>query len=503
MNFFGARRRSEFLRVLFDGARRKADNVFEEFEAAMSSNVTILSVSRFAEITNNCLKNLGKAYIEGEISALNLRTHLYFTIKDEISSIDCVMFKSALSRIAFTPQIGQKVVISGNSSIWVKTGRFNFLVDSMSIAGIGSIMERLRLLKEKLEKEGVFDQHHRRLPLFPNRVGVITSKDGQVVHDIATTLSRRNRGIEIRVYDALVQGEGAAQSLIDALTFANAENCCDVLIIGRGGGSDEDLLPFSDEALTRAVACSKIPIVSAVGHERNYALTDFAADVRAATPTAAAELISAVSTDDLKVAIKGYMTRLEDALMRTIDPYGICYDKLKARLIYCDPARKLLLQAQRLQNLINRGSIALDKLLNDYKFHLSELNARVSACDPLTLIHEEKAYLSDLIHRLSMDAISICENRANYLSMLITRFNNCGIEEKLAALKERLASDNASLIALNPLSVLERGYSVTLNNKGHHIVFSQVNVGDTITTLLDGGKIVSMVTKKNGADDAD
>lgn len=462
----------------------------------MSNNVTILSVSRFAEITNNCLKNLGKAYIEGEISALNLRTHLYFTIKDENSSIDCVMFKSALAKVAFTPEIGQKVVISGNSSIWVKTGRFNFLVDTMIIAGIGIIMERLRLLKEKLEKEGIFDLHQRPLPLFPNRVGVITSKDGQVVHDIATTLARRNRGIEIRVYDAKVQGEDAALSLIDALALANAENICDVLIIGRGGGSDEDLLPFSDEALTRAVACSKIPIVSAVGHERNFALTDFAADVRAATPTAAAELISAISLDDLRVAIKNYMTRMDDALMRMLDPYGIIYDKLKARLIYCDPARKLLLQSQRLQNCINRSSVALDKLLNDYRLFLSELSARVNACDPLTIIHEEKAYLSDLIHRLSMGAISLCDNRATALSLLITRLNNCGIEDQLAKLKERLASDNASLIALNPLSVLERGYSLTLDKKGHHVVFSEVNIGDSISTLLDGGEIVSKIIEK-------
>lgn len=468
----------------------------------MGSNVTILSVSRFAEITNNCLKNLGKAYIEGEISALSLRTHLYFTIKDENSSIDCVMFKSALSKVAFAPSIGQKVVISGSSSIWVKTGRFNFLVDSMAIAGIGIIMERLRLLKERLEKEGVFERLHRPLPLFPNRVGVITSKDGQVVHDIATTLSRRNRGIEIRVYDAKVQGEDAASSLIEALSLANTEMLCDVLIIGRGGGSDEDLLPFSDEALTRAVACSKIPIVSAVGHERNFALTDFAADVRAATPTAAAELISAVSMDDLRLSIKNYITRMDDALMRTLDPYGIAYDKLKARLIYCDPARKLLLQTQRLQNAVNRANTALDKRCNDYRLYLTKLSARVNSCDPLTLIHEERAYLSDLTHRLSLGAISLCENKAGYLSMLITRLNNCGIEEKLAWLKERLASDSASLIALNPLCVLERGYSLTLNKSGHHVDFSQINVGDKITTLLKGGQLISEIIGKKAEKDA-
>ena len=462
----------------------------------MNGNVTILSVSRFAEITNSCLKNLGKAYIEGEISSLNLRNHLYFTIKDENSSIDCVMFRSLLSNVAFTPQVGQKVVISGNSSIWVKTGRFNFIADSMTIAGLGVIMERLRLLKEKLEREGIFDLLHRQLPAFANCVGVITSKDGQVVHDIATTLKRRNCGIEIRVYDAKVQGTDAAQSLIDALEFANAEKYCDVLIIGRGGGSDEDLLPFSDEALTRAVAHSQIPIVSAVGHERNYALTDFAADVRAATPTAAAELISAISHDDLEASVKLYMTRMDDALMRMVDPYGVRYDRLKARLLYCDPARKLMLKSQRLQNAISHATMALDKKLNDYKLYLSDLSARVSACDPLNIVHEENAYLSTLSHRLSIGAIALCENKANLLSMLIARLNNCGIEEELAKLKERLASDNASLIALNPLAVLERGYSVTLNKDGYHAEFKDLKIGDELTTLLDGGEIKSTITAK-------
>lgn len=438
---------------------------------AGESNADVMTVSQFNAVTDRCLKGLGIAQVEGEISECKAYSHLYFKLKDELSAVDCMMFASNLHSLPFKPEVGMKVVVTGQSSLYSKTGQFKLVVRSMRQAGRGVIMERLKALEEKLRREGVFELISRQLPRFPDRVGIITSLEGRVVHDVAMTLKRRNPGIALRVYDAKVQGEGAAQSLIAALELANAENCCDVLIIGRGGGSFEDLLAFSDEALVRAVAHSEIPIVSAVGHEPDVALTDFSADVRAATPTAAAELVSPVTQDDCCYTVMEYARRLEDAMGRFVDPYRMRLENLQTRLKAADPLHHLSLSQSRLNDLQNRLNAALDLTALSGRTRLERLLSRLDAAG--------KQSLSDASSRLGR---------------LYRALENAGPQRSADECLRTLASCTAKLETLNPLSVLTRGYSVALDQTGHGLKAATAKAGDEMTLLTADGKIFSKIT---------
>lgn len=456
-----------------------------------------ISVSDFLNITDNCLKNLGNAVVIGEISYIKAYTHLYFTLKDENSSVDCLMFTSKASSLNFKPAIGMQVVITGQSSLYKKNGQFKLIAYSMKPAGHGMIMEKLRLLKEKLQKEGVFDLINRPLPRFPDRVGVITSEDGRVIHDIAMTLQRRCSGIELRIYNAKVQGEGAAKSLIAALKQANAEAgtpCgCDILIIGRGGGSFEDLLPFSDEALTRAVAHSKIPIISAVGHEPDIALTDFAADVRAATPTAAAELVSPHTKEELQAFTDSLLLRMSDALGRIIDPLKMRTEHLILRLQSACPQHELQRRRDLLQSLLLRAGSALNALEGEKKSRLLDLQRRMAACDPMQKVLKERSRLHDLVHRMDLAVEKNSSDVKVRFERLCSRLNNCGVDDRVLHMVTRLEKCSASLCALNPLAVLIRGYSITFNDRGHAALVKEISKGDKITTMTCDGVIESVV----------
>ena len=462
----------------------------------MSQQEQILSVSDFNRITDECLRNLGTAKIVGEISQIRRYSHLYLTVKDENASLECLMFASALANLPFTPKEGMQVVITGHSSLYQKNSQFKFLISTMERQGRGLIMERLAKLKEQLQREGVFDLIKRSLPLFPDRVGVITSAEGRVVHDIAMTLERRMSGIEIRVYNAKVQGEGAPQSLIKALEYANQENVCDVLIIGRGGGSFEDLLAFSDEALVRAVAHSKIPIISAVGHEPDVALTDFAADVRAATPTAAAELVSRYTKEDLKNALLNYERRLDDQILRISDPYKMRLASALSSMAAHDPDKMIMALKTRLQSSISRGDLALYALLGNKRLRFSQLVSRLSRVELGAQIIKDSHRLTALTERAGRALETQNKNLHDRLYFLFTDLYKSQVFERLQDLTTRFAGALATLKAVNPLSVLSRGYSVTLNKNDHELKFNEVQKGEIITTRLKDGIVKSEVVDK-------
>lgn len=244
--------------------------------------------------------DFGKVSLEGEIS--NFRPsaagHLYFTLKDEKASIQAVMFKGKAMYLGFIPKDGMTVKVQGAISVYEQRGTYQIIIDEMSLAGEGNILKMLEERKQKLAAEGLFDSKRKKaLPPFPNCIAVITSSTGAAVRDIINVVKRRNEKISITVLPAIVQGDEAAPTLVKQLKIADEKKLGDVIIIGRGGGSLEDLLPFSDEALVRAVAACKTPIISAVGHEIDWALSDFAADVRAPTPSAAAELAAPILND--------------------------------------------------------------------------------------------------------------------------------------------------------------------------------------------------------------
>lgn len=481
----------------------------------ISSNA--MTVSDFLKITDNALKNFGNAIVVGEISELSNYRHLYFKIKDEFSSVDCVMWYSAVQALSFKPEIGMKVEIIGNSSVYQKTGQFKLMASSMRQVGLGYIMEQLRILQEKLKKEGIFDLLHRPIPKFVNTVGVITSTEGRVVHDIQMTMQRRNDAVNIIVYPASVQGQGASRTLIEALHQANNEKRCDVLIIGRGGGSFEDLLPFSDEALVREVAKSAIPIISAVGHEPDIALTDYAADLRAPTPTAAAELVTSVTKADLYSLFEEYNRRLDNAVDSSFDLYQMRLESVEKRLRASSPEAIIDNQRNLLIYAISELEHATDALLIKKAQQIENLKHRLSMFEPAAIVSYKLSALLTTVSRLdrSIDEYVLnAQNRLSFdatllnydklitdhqsrlkkkLSELVLRQNNCDVEAKLANAEKDFANDLSKLELLNPLFILSKGYSVTKDSFDRIAKVKNLNQGDTITTLLDGGTVVSTV----------
>ena len=476
-----------------------------------------MTVSDFLKITDNALKNFGNAIVVGEISELGNYRHLYFKIKDEFSSVDCVMWYSAVQALSFKPEIGMKVEIIGNSSVYQKTGQFKLMASSMRQVGLGYIMEQLRILQEKLQKEGIFDLLHRPIPKFVNTVGVITSTEGRVVHDIQMTMQRRNDAVNIIVYPASVQGQGASRTLIEALHQANNEKRCDVLIIGRGGGSFEDLLPFSDEALVREVAKSAIPIISAVGHEPDIALTDYAADLRAPTPTAAAELVTSVTKADLYSLFEEYNRRLDNAVDSSFDLYQMRLESVEKRLRASSPEAIIDNQRNLLIYAISELEHATDALLIKKAQQIENLKHRLSMFEPAAIVSYKLSALLTTVSRLdrSIDEYVLkAQNRLSFdatllnydklitdhqsrlkkkLSELVLRQNNCDVEAKLANAEKDFANDLSKLELLNPLFILSKGYSVTKDSFDRIAKVKNLNQGDTITTLLDGGTVVSTV----------
>lgn len=476
-----------------------------------------MTVSDFLKITDNALKNFGNAIVVGEISELSNYRHLYFKIKDEFSSVDCVMWYSAVQALSFKPEIGMKVEIIGNSSVYQKTGQFKLMASSMRQVGLGYIMEQLRILQEKLQKEGIFDLLHRPIPKFVNTVGVITSTEGRVVHDIQMTMQRRNDAVNIIVYPASVQGQGASRTLIEALHQANNEKRCDVLIIGRGGGSFEDLLPFSDEALVREVAKSAIPIISAVGHEPDIALTDYATDLRAPTPTAAAELVTSVTKADLYSLFEEYNRRLDNAVDSSFDLYQMRLESVEKRLRASSPEAIIDNQRNLLIYAISELEHATDALLIKKAQQIENLKHRLSMFEPAAIVSYKLSALLTTVSRLdrSIDEYVLnAQNRLSFdatllnydklitdhqsrlkkkLSELVLRQNNCDVEAKLANAEKDFANDLSKLELLNPLFILSKGYSVTKDSFDRIAKVKNLNQGDTITTLLDGGTVVSTV----------
>lgn len=275
--------------------------------APLFSGDKVFSVSEINSLLKDMLESsFPQICIEGEISNYrpNSSGHLYFTLKDETSQISAVMFRSAAAHIDFVPKDGTKVQCTGRLTVYPARGNYQILITRMTVSGEGAILKMIEERKRRLAAEGLFDEAKKRpLPPFPQTIGIITSPTGAALRDILQIMRRRNKCVSAIVFPSLVQGDGAAESIVHQIKNANALKKCDVLIVGRGGGSLEDLLPFSDENVVRAIAESEIPVISAVGHEIDWALSDFAADKRAPTPSAAAELAVPQLSDILNMIL--------------------------------------------------------------------------------------------------------------------------------------------------------------------------------------------------------
>ncbi len=286
---------------------------------------------------------LNNVLVKGEISNFkdHYTGHKYFTLKDENSLIKCVMFKSYAMHLNFVPKDGMKVMILGSVSVFERDGVYQIYAKAMRQDGLGSLYEAYEKLKADLEKEGLFDEaHKKKIPFMPNTIGVLTSNTGAVIRDIINVSTRRNPNVHIRLYPVPVQGPGAAEKIANGIKFMNENHLADVLIIGRGGGSLEDLWPFNEEIVARAIYDSEIPIISAVGHETDFSISDFVADLRAPTPSAAAELAVA-NISDVKYTLEQYNNRYKNALKKKIEVMRLSYEKCMARPAFKNPTQKI------------------------------------------------------------------------------------------------------------------------------------------------------------------
>src|SRR6185503_18223228 len=348
---------------------------------------TVLSVSQLLRSARDLLEQrFPLQWIAGEIS--NLRPaasgHLYFTIKDETAQVDCVMFRSRAAALDWEPADGLRVEARALVTLYEPRGRFQLNVEGMRRAGLGPLYERFLKLKEKLGREGLFDAHLKRpIPDHPAQIGVITSLAAAALRDVLTTLRRRNPSIPVIVYPAPVQGEGAAAKLAQALAAASRRAECDVLLLVRGGGSIEDLWQFNEEALARAIRACAIPVVAGVGHETDFTIADFAADERAPTPTAAAELVSP-SLEALRGRIAETALRISRQTTRRIEYAMQAIDVLARRLVH--PAERLRALRQHLAHLAARLAAATAQHLNEFLRRLDVAHKTIASLDPTAVL---------------------------------------------------------------------------------------------------------------------
>ena len=328
---------------------------------------------------------LNTVYVAGEISNFkhHYTGHMYFTLKDENSLIKCVMFKSATSHLNFIPKDGMKVNVLGSVSVFERDGVYQIYAQAMQEDGMGNLYTKYEKLKEQLEKEGLFDENHKKkIPFMPKIIGVLTSNTGAVIRDIINVSTRRNPNVYIRLLPIPVQGEGAAIKIVDAIRLMNEKKLADVIILARGGGSLEDLWPFNEEIVARAIYDSELPVVSAVGHETDFTIADFVADLRAPTPSAAAELVVA-DIEDLKNTINVYQNRLKISLKRKTELMKLKLEKCMNSVVYKDPFQRInnyYLQIDRLSKSIENSMF---QKIKDVKLQFSKELTKLDTLSPL------------------------------------------------------------------------------------------------------------------------
>ncbi len=438
------------------------------------TNQNIFTVSRLNAEVRLLLENeMGIVWLVGEISNFSapVSGHWYFTLKDSRAQVKCAMFKGNNRRVTFKPQAGNQVLVKARLSLYEPRGDYQLIIESMQPEGDGRLQQQFDELKMKLAAEGLFAQALKTpLPEHPQRVGVITSKTGAALYDILDVLKRRDPSLPVVVYPTLVQGEEAAIQIAQAIGRANARAECDVLIVGRGGGSLEDLWCFNNEIVARTIAASQIPIISAVGHEVDVTIADFVADVRAPTPSAAAELVSRDNSHKQQV-FQQRQQNLASSMLHYFSKQQHQLSMLSHRLERQHPRQRLMQQAQQLDDLQIRLARGIQHQLSQQKQGLQRLEHRLALCSPQYQLSHQQNHLQQSTRRLQDALKHQLLNRRHQLS--------------LAAEK---------LETVSPLATLKRGYSITQSADGNVITdASSLQSGDKVITRLASGEFKSTV----------
>ncbi len=432
-----------------------------------------LSVSELNHQARHLLESsFMQVWVEGELSGFSRPSsgHWYFSLKDRKCQVRCAMFRGMNQRIRTPPKEGDQVRIRGKVTLYENRGDFQIIVEHVEPAGLGALQQAFEELKRKLLTEGLFEQARKKpLPSLPRHIGVVTSPAGAAIHDILTVLERRCPATPVTLYPTAVQGKAATADIVRAIEAAKTHGVADVLIIGRGGGSLEDLWCFNEEAVARAIAACRIPTVSAVGHEVDVTIADFVADLRAPTPSAAAEKISPDQSDWLK-KLRDREFRLSNAMGLALKRLGTQLGHMSARLR--NPRRELLEKAQRMDELELRLRKAIRQRLTTVGVRNDHLRQRLVMQSP----HRQLSDSQDALRRVSERLVSV-------------------MQQDLKQRRDNLEHAAQTLNVVSPLATLGRGYSIVRDNNGNILRdASNVNPGDTISARVARGEMTAKVT---------
>ena len=369
----------------------------------VNNYITITQLSRYLKYKFDNDKNLNTVYIKGEISNFKAHTrgHYYFTLKDEGSRINAVMFSSSVSKLKFLPGDGMKVLVTGKVSVYEATGGYQIYVSDMIEDGVGNLYVAYEQLKKKLESEGLFDSaHKKKIPRMPKKIGIVTASTGAAIRDILTTIKRRYPIAHTILFPALVQGKEAGADIARKIGIANSYDI-DVLIVGRGGGSIEDLWPFNEEVVARAIYDSRVPVISAVGHEVDFTISDFVADLRAPTPTAAAEL-AVVDQKTVLEYLMSVKTRSYNAINQIIKKDNVKLENLQSSFVLKKPSHIYEVKEQKLDMIIDRINLSIKNILDQTRVRLFKSSNSYVLENPRILYQFKEQHLSKLIEKLDV-----------------------------------------------------------------------------------------------------
>ncbi len=436
---------------------------------------TILTVSELTREIKDILEDrFPEVWVEGEISNLRIPPsgHIYFTLKDDYSQIRAVLFKMQARTLRFLPEDGLHIISRGRITLYEKRGEYQIILEEIEPKGVGALQLAFLQLKERLEKEGLFDpSHKKRIPMLPQTIGIVTSPTGAVIQDMLQILQRRFENLHILLYPVRVQGEGASKEIVEAIRYFNQWMNVDVIIIGRGGGSLEDLWAFNEEVVARAIYHSKIPIISAVGHETDYTIADFVADLRAPTPSAAAELVVR-NKRELQNHLNYFQGRLENGMVQILRRERTRLSHLVK--ILKEPKKEIEEYVLRVDDLVNRLRIIIQWTLRRRREKISHLKGIISLKSPT--------------HHIKPLQLSFSKTNG-----LLIQSMKYIIEIK----RQRVEGVLGKLDSLSPLSILQRGYSITRHLPSLKILreATHVNEGDKVEVKLFRGALTCDVQK--------
>lgn len=449
-------------------------------DALTNSNTTIYSVSQLNRNVKSLLEqNFFCIQVTGEISNLSRPAsgHLYFSLKDDRAQVRCALFRSQAQRLKFIPENGLQIQASANVSLYEARGDYQLIVNQMQEAGDGALRRAYEQLKAKLADQGLFAPEHKKpLPLIPKAIGIITSPSGAAIRDILSVLARRFPSIPVIIYPVMVQGNEAKYAINQAIIIANQRKECDVLLLARGGGSLEDLWAFNEAMVANAIYKSHIPIITGIGHETDTTIADYVADLRAATPTAAAEHCTPDGQQWLGQFI-AYEQRLRQLLNNKIQQATQHLDWLAKNLQLQHPGKQLQFKSQRLDELELRLTNTLQNQLAQAQAKLKTQHAQLWQYNPAHTVQQLKAQYLNLNSRL-----------------------NSNIKNKLHEQHEKLAHLSQTLNIVSPLATLHRGYTLSTDENNKLITSTQqLSIGQTINTRLATGSISSQIQEINHA----